>query len=210
MRTSFVLLRNTFAVLGVVLAGAVLATYLKGSSVLAEFEPRAVSTLSSFAERVLSTDVTSALALRVTLPNNVSADEAIAAMKQRASELGLTVTHRKLATIARDELPDGAPFELEYLDLCEPQMQLEFLEFNKDFGAHAPCRITLFQDATGRVWLMAVDLDPLVQVHRKSDPARKARLVAFKDALLDVLNAGTLSGRPQSPLDPSPEESPAG
>jgi len=203
LRTSFVLLRNLCAVLGVVLASAVLATYLKGRDVLAEFEPSAVGALSAFAERVLSKDVTSALALRAALPGNVAADEALAAMKQRADERGLAVAHRKLDTIARDELPDGAIFELEYLDLCNPQMKLEFLAFNKDFGAHTPCRITLFQDAKGRIWLMALDLDPLVHVHRTGDPVRKARLVAFKDALLDVFNAGVLSGRPQNPLDPS-------
>lgn len=202
LRSSFVLLRNLCAVLGVALAGAVLATYIKGRSVLDEFEPGAIDTLSSFTERVLSNDVTSALALRVALPSNVAAHEAIAAMKQRADERGLAVVHRKVVTTAGDEPRDSPPFELEYLELCDPQIQLDFLKFNKDFGAHAPCRVGLFQDDLGRAWLMALDLDPLIHVHRKGDPARKARLVAFKDALLDVLNAGALSGRQQSPLDP--------
>lgn len=203
LRSSFVFLRNLSAVLGVVLLGLVAVTYLQGRRVLAEFEPQAIGALSSFGERVLSEDVTSALALRVALPSALVADEAIAAMKQRADERGLPAVHRRVVKSAGDERRESVDFQLEYLDLCDSEMQLDFLKFNKDFGAHAPCRIALLKDNVGRAWLMALDLDPLIGVHRKDDPARKARLFAFKDALLDVLNAGASTGQPASELDRS-------
>jgi hypothetical protein len=84
----------------------------------------------------------------------------------------------------------GRPRAMEVLQFCDTATAMALLEYNADFLAHMPCSIGLYEDASGQGWLVTLNLDLLIHGGREIDPELKQRVLAVKEALLDVMAAG--------------------
>ncbi len=84
----------------------------------------------------------------------------------------------------------GRPRHMEVLQFCDSATAMALLEYNADFLAHMPCSIGLYEDAAGQGWLVTLNLDLLIHGGREIDPELKQRVLAVKEALLDVMAAG--------------------
>jgi uncharacterized protein (DUF302 family) len=63
------------------------------------------------------------------------------------------------------------------------------VEYNIDFAAYLPCRISLVEDAKGKYWLVMMNLDMLIQ-GASLDAALKKEAEKVRDILNQIMDAG--------------------
>lgn len=180
LRRVFGLLRNLFAVLGLVLITAVGWLYAEGLRSARELPPQIVAYLTRAGWTALDANVATAVSTRVQLEPGVSPDQAVAAMDTRAAELGLSMVEilaappspagdeRAAQTVNRiadaeqpEQVPDddgGAVPLIRVFAACPPQKVDLLTRYAPDLLPFMPCREALYRDAAGRGWLATVNL----------------------------------------------------
>ncbi len=161
--------------------------YYQGWVVVAGLDPRATQVMSEFALRAIQSDVVSASVVKMPLAKGVDTARAVQAMKERAVVLDVgLVSH---LSFSQESGEQGPP--LEILMFCNPVASAAaLLEHNRDLVAYLPCRIALYEDDAGQAWLSTLNLDLLIHGGPEFDPEVKSRVLALKEALLDIMVAG--------------------
>jgi len=126
--------------------------------------------------------------LKMQLNKGVKADDAIKALKSKADELNMKfVAHQSMS----DELAARGieSRRLEIFQFCNPYDAYVLAKFNPIFAAYMPCRISLIEDKTGKVWLVMLNLD--MQIENKTLPKTVRRLTKRVNAtLVEIMTAG--------------------
>jgi uncharacterized protein (DUF302 family) len=89
----------------------------------------------------------------------ITFDEVIEAMDLKANDVNFKkVAHNKFwkDVSAITGLPT---LRVEILQYCDAVVGRRMLDFSPEFSVFIPCRITVFEDATGDIWLMTLDWD---------------------------------------------------
>lgn len=181
------LIKNLFATLGVIFVLILLALYARGWSVTHEVEAEAAAALEKFATHVLISDLATAGILKIPLEASVSMQQSMKAMKRQAAR-------HKLKLVA-EGVPSNKRPKLAILNFCDAETQARLFAFNPALMPYMPCRITLYEDQEGIVWVSAVNLDLFLTTTRSHHPEARAPLAALKDTLVAVMNAGA-NGEP--------------
>ncbi|MDZ7754408.1 MAG: DUF302 domain-containing protein [Gammaproteobacteria bacterium] len=99
--------------------------------------------------------------LKVPLAEDVSADDAIDALQSKAIALNMKfVAHQPLSKELEARGVDSG--RLEIFQFCNPSDAHKMVTHNIIFAAYMPCRIALVEDGDGRMWLMMMNLDMLI------------------------------------------------
>ncbi|NOZ37787.1 MAG: DUF302 domain-containing protein [Gammaproteobacteria bacterium] len=125
---------------------------------------------------------------KLPLADDVSADDAIVALKSKAIELNMKfVAHQPLSKELKARgIKSG---RLEIFQFCNPADAHKMVEFNPIFAAYMPCRIALVEDGNGKVWLMMINLDMLIN---NTDLPPKLKTIAkrINKTLIQIMEAG--------------------
>ncbi len=125
---------------------------------------------------------------KLPLAEDVSADDAIVALKSKAIELNMKfVAHQPLSKELKARgIKSG---RLEIFQFCNPEDAYKMVKFNPIFAAYMPCRIALVEDEQGKIWLMMINLDMLI--NNTSLPAElKAIASRINNTLTQIMEAG--------------------
>ncbi len=165
--------------------------YYQGWVVVAGLDPKATQVMGEFALRAIQSDIASASVVKMPLAKGVDTARAVQAMKERAVALDVgLVSHLSFSRDTANESGEQAP-ALEILMFCNPVASAAaLLEHNRDLVAYLPCRIALYEDDAGQIWLSTLNLDLLIHGGPEFDPELKIRVLALKEALLDIMVAG--------------------
>lgn len=99
--------------------------------------------------------------IKQALAEGVTSDDAIEAMQSKAVELNMKfVAHQPLSRELKARGVDSG--RLEIFQFCNPMDAHEMVKFNPIFAAYMPCRIALVEDLDGKVWVMMLNLDMLI------------------------------------------------
>jgi uncharacterized protein (DUF302 family) len=121
------------------------------------------------------------------LAEGVSADDAIDAMQSKAIELNMKfVAHQPLSKELQARGVDSG--RLEIFQFCNPMDAYEMVKFNPIFAAYMPCRIALVEDQEGKLWVMMLNLDMLID-NTPLPPEVKAIAEKVNTTLTNILNA---------------------
>jgi len=121
------------------------------------------------------------------LAEGVSADDAIEAMQSKAIELNMKfVAHQPLSKELQGRGVDSG--RLEIFQFCNPMDAYEMVKFNPIFAAYMPCRIALVEDQEGKLWVMMLNLDMLIN-NTPLPPEVKAIAEKVNTTLTKILNA---------------------
>jgi uncharacterized protein (DUF302 family) len=121
------------------------------------------------------------------LAEGVSADDAIDAMQSKAIELNMKfVAHQPLSKELEARGVDSG--RLEIFQFCNPMDAYEMVKFNPIFAAYMPCRIALVEDQEGKLWVMMLNLDMLID-NTPLPPEVKAIAEKVNTTLTNILNA---------------------
>jgi cytochrome c553/uncharacterized protein (DUF302 family) len=126
--------------------------------------------------------------VRMALADGVTTDMAEEAMLAKAEEIGLKkVAQQKVSKfLARQdvEMP-----HLSIFQFCNPLDARLMVMADPVFSSYMPCRISMVEDADGKLWLMMLNLDMLI--NSKLLPAEVVETaIRVNQQMLDVMTAG--------------------
>ena len=78
---------------------------------------------------------------------------------------------------------------IEIYQFCDPLTAKKMVEYDINFAAYLPCRISLVEDKDGQAWLIMMNLDMLLQ-NPKMAPELMKEAVRVRDTLMQIMDAG--------------------
>lgn len=130
--------------------------------------------------------------VKMPLAEGVSVDEAIQFLQSKAAELNMKiVAHQPVSQELKARGIDSGPMHI--FQFCNPEDAYKMVQHNALFAAYMPCRIALVEDADGKVWLMMLNLDILIN-NAPLTPELKEMAVRINDNLLKIMEAGATAG----------------
>jgi uncharacterized protein (DUF302 family) len=64
------------------------------------------------------------------------------------------------------------------------------IDYSDAFSAYLPCRITLLEDTSGKLWLYTLNMDLMIHGGEELPPALKEEALKVKEIILDIMNRG--------------------
>lgn len=126
--------------------------------------------------------------VKMPLADGVSMDEAVESMKLRANILNIKLV-AELPLSQQIKAMGEASRRIAIYQFCEPLTAKKMVEYDINFAAYLPCRISLVEDKNGKAWLVMMNLDMLINNPRLDKnlltEARKVR-----DNLNEIMKAG--------------------
>lgn len=183
--------KNILALIGLVCIIAAGVLYLSVKNTLSEFDPGALQTYTELFKNVLETkDAATATVWRVPVEEGLSAEEVEEAMKSVANELNMAnVGELPLSTDISAKTGKEYRFVKIFL-FCDSRTAARMLDYNDAFSAYLPCRITLVEDVTGKLWLYSLNMDLMIHGGKPLPPALKTEAEAVKRMILEIMNRG--------------------
>jgi len=73
---------------------------------------------------------------------------------------------------------------------CDSLIAAKMMEYSDAFSAYFPCRITLVEDKTGKLWLYTMNMDMMIYGGRTLPPELLKYAINVKDTMLDIMKRG--------------------
>jgi len=126
--------------------------------------------------------------IKIPLAKDISPDDAVEAMKLRANLLNIKLVaelqlSKQLAAMGEKS------GRIEIYQFCNPLTAKKMVDYDINFAAYLPCRITLIEDRNGKGWLVMMNLDILLQDPKLTGSLR-AEATHIRDALMEIMQAG--------------------
>lgn len=130
--------------------------------------------------------------VKMPLAEGVSVDEAMQFLQSKAAELNMKiVAHQPVSQELKARGIDSGP--LHIFQFCNPEDAYKMVQHNALFAAYMPCRIALVQDSDGKVWLMMLNLDMLIN-NAPLTPELREMAVRINENLMKIMEAGATAG----------------
>ena len=152
----------------------------------------AVAKASKLNEVIQITDIVQTV-VRMAVQEGVNPKQAAAAMNAKAKEIGL----RKVAQQQVSKFLAKKGVDMPHLSIyqfCNPMDAREMVIADPVFSSYMPCRISMVEDQKGKLWLMMLNLDMLI--NSKLLPSSVVETaVRVNQQMLDVMTAGAAGGK---------------
>lgn len=120
--------------------------------------------------------------------SSVTPEQATEAMIAKSKEFGLLlVSRQKVHKAVRKRGGDSG--HLEILQFCNPDDAARMVKLDPLYAAYMPCRIAVVEDKEGRIWLLMLNLDMLINSN-SLPPDLQAIAIKINQAMLAVMTAG--------------------
>lgn len=140
-----------------------------------------------FAEDALVVDIEKTV-VKMPLAEGVSMDEAVESMKLRANILNIKLV-AELPLSQQIKAMGESSRRIAIYQFCEALTAKKMVEYDINFAAYLPCRISLVEDNTGKAWLVMMNLDMLIN-NPKLDKNLLKEARKVRDSLTEIMNAG--------------------
>ena len=86
------------------------------------------------------------------------------------------------------EAKTGQPYRFVKIYMfCDSLVAAKMFEYSDAFSAYLPCRITLMEDAEGKLWLYALNMDMMIYGGAPLPPELKASAIRVKEMILEIM-----------------------
>lgn len=126
--------------------------------------------------------------VKMPLAKGVGMDDAVESMKLRANILNIKLV-AELPLSAQIRAMGEKSRRIEIYQFCDALTAKKMVEYDINFAAYLPCRISLVEDAQGQAWLLTFNMDLLIG-SAKLNPELKAEAIRVRDTLLAIMKAG--------------------
>ncbi|MES9904336.1 MAG: DUF302 domain-containing protein, partial [Sedimenticola sp.] len=157
------IIKNLLALIGFIAVVAVIFLGVKAKDIAGDFDPDAPAVYMELIENVLATKSAAAATVwKVPVAEGMSAEEVEEAMKLVANELNMAnVGELPLSLDVAAKIGKDYRFVKIYM-FCDSLTAAKMLDYDDTYSAYLPCRITLIEDKTGKLWLMALNMDLMI------------------------------------------------
>jgi len=126
--------------------------------------------------------------IKLPLADGVSVDDAVESMKLRANILNIKLVaelplSKQLKAMGQDSRFIGI------YQFCDPLTAKKMVEYDINFAAYLPCRISLVEDNSGKAWLLMTNMELLLN-NPKLDKNLKADAEKVWKNLVEIMKAG--------------------
>lgn len=186
-------IRNLFALIGVVVVVAALLAAIKARDVLEGFDPGAVQVYGELVEKIVSTrNAAEATAWKVPVAEGLTPEEVEQSMKTVANELNISNVG-ELPLYKDVEAKSGQTYRFAKIYMfCNSLTAARMLDYSDAFSAYLPCRITLIEDQQGQLWLYALNMDLMIHGGEPLPPALKEEALQVKEVILEIMRRGAI------------------
>jgi hypothetical protein len=73
---------------------------------------------------------------------------------------------------------------------CNALTAEKMIAYSPAYAAYLPCRITLLEDASGKLWLYTLNMDLMIHGGRELPPALKQEAIQVRTMILDIMQRG--------------------
>lgn len=146
-----------------------------------------LSTAAWAAEPVQSTPGVYKLAVQP----GISMDEAAESMRLRANALNLKLV-AELPLSKQVEAVTGKPQKtIIIFQFCDAVIAKGLIDVNVDFAVFMPCRIALIEKASGKAWLVMMDVDTnAIAKEKRLSAELKKKIEDVRAMLINIMKAG--------------------
>lgn len=185
------MIRNLFALIGLVVVLGVDVVAFKAQGVMSEFDPRAGEVYLELAKNILkSKNAAEATVWKMAVQDGISAEDVEQTMKMVANERN--ISHVGELPLYKDvEAKSGKPYRVVKIFMfCNSLTAAQMLDYSDAFSAYLPCRVTLVQDKSGKLWLYSLNMDLMIHGGTPLPPELKAESLRVKETILAIMQRG--------------------
>ena len=73
---------------------------------------------------------------------------------------------------------------------CDPLTAAKMISYADSYSAYLPCRISMVEDKTGKLWLYTLNLDMMIHGGTELPPDLMEEALRVKEIILDIMNRG--------------------
>ena len=188
------LIWNLLALLGLAIVALLIAAIVKFPSEmksLTQFDDQALSTYTAMGKTLLETgNGAEATIWKVAVKEGLSAEDVEQTMKFVANEHNFKNVG-ELPLYKEIEAMSGKPSRfIKIYMFCNALTAARMIDFSPAYSAYLPCRITLLEDNTGKLWLYTLNMDLMIHGGKELPPELKQEAVQVKEIILDIINRG--------------------
>ena len=124
---------------------------------------------------------------KIPVAKDVSAEDVQISILSKGQELNMKfVGHQPLSKELDARGVAGG--QIDIFQFCNPMQARKMIDHNPIFVAYMPCRIALVEDKQGKLWLMMVNLDMLINNAELTNDIKKMA-VEISDSLKIIIEA---------------------
>ena len=185
------LIRNVFALIGVVVVVLGTVLFVTSQDLQRQFDPEAPRVYRELVENILvSRNGADATIWKVPVTDDLSPEEVEETMKFVANEHNFSlVGELPLSMDVAAKRGEEYRFIKIFL-FCDSLVAAEMIDYRDSFSAYLPCRITLIEDKQGKFWLTALNMDMMIYGGEPLPPQLKEQALRVKQIILDIMQRG--------------------
>ena len=185
---------NLLALLGLAVAAILVAGFVKYPSELKslmEYDDQALSAYAAIGETLLQTgNGAEATVWKVPVQDGLSAQDVEETMKFVANEHNFKNVG-ELPLYKEIEAMSGEPSRfIKIYMFCNAMTAARMMLYSDAYSAYLPCRITLVEDTSGKLWLYTLNMDLMIHGGKELPPELKEEALQVKKIILDIINRG--------------------
>lgn len=127
--------------------------------------------------------------MRIEVEKGVSAADAIESLKLRANKLNMKQVGDLPLSDQVKAMTNKDQRLVRVFLFCDPETAQKISDANIEFAAYLPCRISIAEDKDGKLWLVMLNLQPLIDQIAKDSPLRK-EAEKVNESLIDIMKSG--------------------
>ncbi len=196
----FKLLWNLLALLGLVMVAGLVWTAvvfdfgtqnIKDLGNLSSFDDNAPKVYTDmFKSLVASGNGTEATIWKVPVADGLSVEDVEQTMRFVANEHNIKNVG-ELPLSEQVAAMTGEPQRyLKIYMFCNPLTAAKMVDYSDAFSAYLPCRISLVEDKTGKLWIYTLNMDMMIHGGTRLPDELFEEANTVKDVILDIMNRG--------------------
>jgi hypothetical protein len=158
---------------------------------VASFDSQALTTYGDIARSLIkSGNGAEATVWKVPVEDGLSPEDVEQTMKFVANEHNIKNVG-ELPLYKEVEAMSGAPYRfIKIYMFCNAMTAARMIDYSDAFSAYLPCRITLLEDTSGKLWLYTLNMDLMIHGGEELPAALKEEALQVKEIILDIMNRG--------------------
>jgi uncharacterized protein (DUF302 family) len=158
---------------------------------LNDFDDQAAEVYLSLFDNILSSgNAAEATVWKMPVADGLKASEVEEVMKFVANEHNIkNVGELPLST--QVEAMTGKPFRfMKIFMFCNALTAAKMVAYSDAYSAYLPCRVTLIEDTSGKLWLYSLNMDLMIFGGETLPAELKAEALQVKEIILDIMKRG--------------------
>ena len=185
---------NLLAVIGLVIIVGVVAsapTLYTWAAQMRAFDSRAMATYRDMAARLMETgSIAEATVWKTQVEEGLTFEEVDESIKSVAIEQNIKDVG-SLPLSDQVEAMQGAPWRKVKIYLyCNPLTAAKMMDYDDAYAAYLPCRVTLVEDKTGRLWIYTINMDMMLFGGKPLPPDLMEEAVRVRTAIRAIIDRG--------------------